>query len=126
MTYIEATQVGVDLSKALVDYLDGSRGHYPVHDALILWDRECRRRHARWPDHRGRPICADIAWAVLRDRTSLQWAAEQAGVSWTRAERLLLSAVEFMRRRQERWIADVGMSATHDREYCAVCRAEAM
>lgn len=115
---IEATQVGVDFTEAMIEWVDasfpvrpndpkaplGARGRNPVHDGLILWERNCRKNHNRWADHRGRPVCADIAWAVIRDRTSLLWAAEFSGVSYPRAERMLRSAVKFMRGRQERWM----------------------
>jgi hypothetical protein len=123
---IEGTQVGVDFSKALLDYLSGSRGHFPVHDALLLWERECRRRHRSWWDHPdGRPTCANLAWAVIGYRTSVAWAADFYGVPFTRAERHLLSAIRWMRARQEKWLADTAVSAGHDPEYCRVCRGEA-
>lgn len=117
-------EMGVDLAEQLARYIDGSAGHFPVHDALLRWDHQCRQRHQRWPDHRGRPVCAEIAWMVLRDQCSLQFAADQTGVTWTRAERLLLGAIDYMRRLQARWLSDEPSSATHDREMCDICRAE--
>lgn len=112
---IEASKVGMDLTEAMIEWVDagfpikpasqqiGARGRNPVHDALLLWERKCRKEHARWADHRGRPVCAEIAWAVIRDRTNLQWAAEFTGVSFARAERLLALAIGFMHEKQGRW-----------------------
>jgi hypothetical protein len=135
---IEASQVGVDMTEAMIDYIDAGfpsrpggdiaavHSHrFPVHNALLLWERECRKRHARWADHRGRPVCADIAWAVIRDRTSLLWAADQAQVSFPRAESLLRLAGEFMARKQEAWWRDVEQIVSHDREACSMCRSAA-
>lgn len=130
---IEASQVGVDFTADLIEWVDasfptgpgrddvGAHGRNPTHDALIHWDRECRRRHAQWPDHRGRPICAEIAWAVIGHRYSLQTAAEVTEVSYPRAERLLKAAVEFMRKRQDRWLSSSDVSATHDKDTCRIC-----
>jgi hypothetical protein len=124
---IEASQVGVDFTAELIEYIDGSRYHrYLVHDALLQWDRECRRRHSRWPDHRGRPVCAEMVRLIIFGGASLLYCSEHLGISYPRAERLLLAAVDWMRRRQERWLGDGEASASHDREYCAVCRARAV
>ena len=118
--------IGVDLAASLVRYIDGSAGHFPVHDALLAFDRACRRRHARWPDHRGRPVCSEMVRLIIFGGASVLYCSEQYGVTYPRAERLLRSAVEFMRARQERWLAGTEASATHDREYCPICRAEAV
>jgi hypothetical protein len=135
---IEASQVGVDMTEAMIDYIDAGfpskpggdiaavHSHrFPVHNALLLWERECRKRHARWADHRGRPVCAEIAWAVIRDRTSLLWAADQTGVSFPRAESLLRLAGEFMARKQEAWWREVERTVSHDRDSCSMCRSAA-
>ena len=119
------TRTGVSMSGNFLRWLDGSGGRqFPVHDSLLAWDRKCRKDHARWADHRGRPVCAEIVWAVIRDQTSILWAAEQSGVSFPRAERLLQMAVKWMADKQGQWYAHVENSDTHDREMCNVCRAE--
>ena len=118
------TRVGVSMSGAFLRYLDGSGGRqFPVHDALLGWDRLCRSKHAMWPDHRGRPVCAEIAWNVIRDGWSVNGAAQSAGVSFPRAENLLRLAVKWMHDRQELWLKDSPHSQ-HDREMCDVCRAD--
>lgn len=117
--------VGVSMSGSFLRYLDGSGGRqFPVHDALLAWDRKCRKEHARWPDHRNRPVCAEIAWAVIRDQTSILWAAENSGVSFPRGERLLMMAVKWMHDKQNQWLTHTEASAKHDRDMCNVCRAD--
>jgi len=96
----------------------------PIHSALSAWDRECRKSHARWADHLGRPVCAELAWHVIRDRWSIFGAANEAGVSFPRAEALLQIAVAWMAKRQDRWMQAITPSVSHDREACALCRAE--
>jgi hypothetical protein len=118
--------IGVDLANQLVRYIDGSAGHFPVHDALLAFDRACRRRHAHWPDHRGRPVCSEMVRLIIFGGASVLYCSEQLEMSYPRAERLLAGAVEFMRRKQEAWLAGTEASATHDREMCAVCRSEAV
>ena len=114
-----------DLATQLVNYIAGTAGHFPVHDALLAFDRACRRRHARWPDHRGRPVCSEMVRLVIFGGASLLYCADHYEISYPRAERLLSAACDFMRQRQERWLADTGMSAGHEPEYCRVCRGEA-
>ena len=117
--------IGVSMSGNFVRYLDGSGGRqFPVHDALMAWDRKCRKDHSRWADHRGRPVCSEIVWAVIRDQTSILWASEQSGVSFARGERLLQMAVKWMADKQGQWWSHTEASAGHDREMCNVCRAE--
>ena len=117
--------LGPELANWMVRYIAGGRGENPVHDALLQFERTCRRRHRDWWDHpNGRPTCYEITRAVIYG-TSVQWAADQAGISFPRAERLLIAAGDYMRRQQERWLADTEMSAGHDPEYCRVCRGEA-
>jgi hypothetical protein len=118
--------IGVDLANRLVRYIDGSAGHFPVHDALLALDRACRRRHGHWYDHRGRPVCSEMVRLIIFGGASLLYCSETLEISYPRAERLLAGAVDLMRQRQQRWLADTPMSATHDREYCSVCRAEAV
>ena len=123
------TRVGFTESAGLVRYLDGSAGMlYPGHDALLAWDRKCRRDHARWADHRGRPVCAEIAWYVRRDRTTLLFASETTNVSYARAENLLRLAISWMSRQQRRWMRDANdVPVRHEREgseHCEACRGE--
>lgn len=133
------TRTGVSMSGAFLQYIDtafptepdGNRfprdPTRPGHEALVAWDRFCRKHHARWPDHRGRPVCAEIAWYVLRDRTTLLFASEVTNVSYPRAENLLRLGVDWMARQQRRWIREAGVQARHEREGsedCPVCRSE--
>ena len=123
------TRVGVTMAGPFLRYLEGSAGRmFPGHDALLAWDRKCRRDHARWADHRGRPVCAEIAWYVLRDRTTLLFAAETTNVSYARAENLLGLAINWMARQQRRWMRDIDdVPVRHEREgaeHCEACRGE--
>jgi hypothetical protein len=119
------TRVGFTMSGSLARYIDGSGGRiFLIHDALTDWDRYCRRAHARWPDHRGDPVCADLVWALVRDRTTLAWASAQAGVSRARAALLMVDAFRFMHSKQEQWIREVENVIPHDREACEKCRRE--
>lgn len=117
-------EMGMDLSEQLARYIDGSNGHFPVHDALLRYEEVCRRRHRGWWDHpNGKPTCYEIARAVIEYRTGLEWAAEHiADISVPRAERHLWAVVRWMRAKQERWLSDTPLSAGHDPEYCAECR----
>ena len=107
-------------SSKAYDQETGYGPHHPVRSALTQWDRKCRRMHARWPDHRGRAVCSEIAWSVIRDRTSIEWAAEQAGVSFPRGENLLTLAVDYIEAGVRR--ASVVPPSIHDRDMCDVCR----
>lgn len=99
-----------------------SYGPYqPVRRALTQWERKCRRLHGRWPDHRGRPVCAEIAWNVIREETSIEWAADQVAVSFPRAERLLKVALDYIERGVARTAEPV--ESHHDRDACPICRA---
>ena len=98
-----------------------NRRHQPVRDFLTQWERKCRRLHARWPDHRGRPVCAEIAWNVIYGETSIEWAAEQVEVSFPRAERLLELAVDYIEAGISRSAEPI--ESQHDRDRCPICRA---
>ena len=101
-----AAAIGMSLSAPMVRLLGHHEGYglaFPVRRALAEWNRYCRAHHQRWPDHIDQPACSVIAYAVIRDQCSLVWAAEQAGVSYLRAERLLTAAVERMASWQGRW-----------------------
>lgn len=115
--------VGVDLATQLTRYIDGSAGHFPVHDALLALDRVCRKRHRVWWDHQGRPTCSEMVRLIIFGGASLLYCSEQLKVPYPRAERLLHGAIAIMRIRQEGWLSDTEASATHDREYCEVCRS---
>ena len=98
---------GMNLSAAMIRLIGHDEGYglaFPVRRALAEWNRYCRSHHQRWPDHATRPVCAELAYAVIRNRYSLAWAAEQSGVSYLRAERLLIGAVREMAAMQERWV----------------------
>lgn len=110
--------IGMTLTAPLLRLLDNPAG---VRGLLRRWERYCRGKHQRWPDHANGPVCAEIAYAVIRDGTGLLWAAEQAGVDWLRAERLLTLAVERMLAWQKR---PLERDESHDREACATCRQE--
>jgi hypothetical protein len=101
-----AAAIGQSLSSEMVRLLghpDGYGTAFPVRRALAEWNRYCRRHHRGWPDHADRPVCAELAALVIRDRTSVRYAADVTGVTYLRAERLLLRAVEHMVRWQGRW-----------------------
>jgi len=102
------SRVGLSLSSEMVRLLGHHEGYglaFPVRRALAEWNRYCRSHHQRWPDHATRPVCAELAYAVIRNRYSLRWAAEHSGVSYLRAERLLIGACRQMAEYQEAWIA---------------------
>lgn len=117
----EGAVVGMNLSGALVRLLDNPGG---VRGLLSRWDRYCRSRHTRWPDHAERPACAELAWLTVRDRVDLERAADRVGLSGERAARLLGGAIRQMRHWQ---VLDDKLTRndSHDPEYCQVCREEA-
>lgn len=103
----------------LLDYSAGMRG------ALTRWERYCRAKHARWPDHAAGPVCAELAWLTVRDRWGLKGAADELGISYPRAARLLAAAFTTMRTwlvAEERVEDEMG----HDRDACPTCRREAV
>jgi hypothetical protein len=114
-----AAVIGMTLTAPLLRLLDNPSG---IRGLLRRWERYCRGKHQRWPDHADGPICAEIAYAVIRDGTGLLWAAEQVGIDWLRAERLLTLAVE----RMQAWADQPRLERadSHDREACVSCRAE--
>lgn len=110
------------------------RGRHPVRAALVAWERVCRREHRQvpgrapmWPDHVHGPLCADLAWAIVRDEMSLNAAALFFGCEYPRAERLLDRATRYMRSSIDRWQdeRDAHDQSGHDRDGCALCRATA-
>lgn len=117
----ESAILGMNLSGALVKLIDNPGG---VRGLLHRWDRYCRSRHTRWPDHAERPVCAELAWLTVRDRVNLQRAADRVGLSPERAARLLGAAI----RQMSHWqVLDdrLTRSDSHDPEICQICREEA-
>ena len=116
----ESAMVGMNLSGALVKLIDNPGG---VRGLLTRWDRYCRQKHGRWPDHAEQPMCAVIAWQFFRDRFGLAFIADVHGLSYPRAERLLLGALRQMQHWQT--LDDRLLRGdSHDPEYCSVCRQE--
>lgn len=116
----EGASLGMNLSGALVKLLDNPSG---VRGLLSRWDRFCRSRHQRWPDHAERPACAELAWLVIRDRVGLPQSAERTGLSVERAAHLIEGAIRQMRHWQ---VLDdrLQRDESHDPEYCPTCRME--
>lgn len=119
--------IGMALSGRMVRLIGHHENYgmvFPVRRSLSEWERKCRREHARWPDHRDRPVCAELAWGLIRDRASMVWLCDQLDVSIGRADRLVALALEYMRNRQSQWLGEVRNVTPHDRDMCAVCRGE--
>jgi hypothetical protein len=130
--------VGRSLSGPMVTLIGGIQReesgygpHHPMRRALSAWERRCRTDHrcppgrnTAWRDHLRGPICAEMAWSIVRDGTTLLWASQQAGVTFDRAERLLCRAVEYIRGQIARWEdhRDGVQVVGHDPERCAECR----
>jgi hypothetical protein len=115
-----AAMVGMTLSGAMLKLVDNPGG---VRGLLTRWDRYCRSRHTRWPDHATLPACAQLAWMTVRDGYSLLFAADALDVSYPRAERLLEGALrQMLHWKQLAERIDPGTS--HDPEYCITCRME--
>ncbi len=102
---------GRNLSAAMVTLI-GSLGElsfyaprYPVRRALAEWERTCRRRHRlpSWTDHALGPVCATMLRSMVEGGTSLKWAAEQAGISYPRADRLVSAGERFVMARLVHW-----------------------
>jgi hypothetical protein len=103
---------------------------FPVRRALAEWERSCRRRHRgrQWWDHSGAPVCSDMLRLIVEGGATPRYAINAAGLgqTWThyqRGERLIQAGAAFVAERLERW-QDEQLGITHDREHCAVCRAE--
>lgn len=116
----EAATLGMNLSGAMVKLLERPGG---VRALLRQWDRYCRSRHTRWPDHATEPMCARLAWMTIRDQFSVSFAADVLGVSFPRAERLLDGALRQMLHWQQ-LEEKIDPSVSHDPEYCQTCRME--
>ncbi|HEX7023126.1 MAG TPA: hypothetical protein VF171_09735 [Trueperaceae bacterium] len=114
-----AAALGMTLAAPLLRLLDNPSG---IRGLLRRWERYCRGKHQRWPDHASGPICSQIAYAVIRDGAGLIYTAEQLGIDWLRAERLLSLAVE----RMNAWADQPHLerAESHDREACPSCRRE--
>ena len=116
----EAAAIGMNLSGAMLRLLDNANGTRAL---LRRWERFCRQKHGRWPDHAEETMCSILAWRTVRDGWSLFFAANQYGLSYERAGHLLEGAFRQMRHWQqldERLIPE----ASHDRDYCSTCRLE--
>lgn len=112
--------VGMTLSGPLLRLIEHHDG---VRALLHRWERTCRSKHRRWPDHAQQAMCATLAWMTIRDRFSLSYAAAANGLSYARGERLLENALRAMLHWQTldaRLIA----AESHDRDYCSTCRLE--
>lgn len=106
-----ADRNGQNLSGELVALIGGIRADFtsygprhPIRRALAEWERTCRRRHRlpTWKDHRT-PICGAMLRDVIEGGASVRWCAERYGLSWPRAERLILAGMNFVGARYERW-----------------------
>jgi hypothetical protein len=101
LSLIESASTNLDdEAGGLVVAFYGSR--WPVRKALTDFERYCRRAHKNWTDHVSGPLCAQLAWATIRDGVSLRWAAEHFGLAYPRAERVLKRAEEYVARSVDR------------------------
>ncbi len=122
------SQVGMSLSSPMIRLVGHHEGFgliFSIRRALHGWERFCRSKHQRWPDHVDAPVCAVLTWGTVRDKFSPAFMAAELEVSYPRAERMLATAIAWIRRREEMW-EDEERERTftgHDRSMCALCRA---
>jgi hypothetical protein len=101
LSLIESASTNLDdEAGGLVVAFYGNR--WPVRKALSDFERYCRRAHKHWADHTEVAVCAQLAWATIRDGASLRWAAEHFGLAYPRAERVLKRAEEYVARSVDR------------------------
>lgn len=99
-----ADAIGQSMSAALLALVGGIRADFisygprhPIRRAMAEWDRQCRRRHRlpTWNDH-AVPICGDMLRAVVEGGASVRWCAEHWGLSYPRAERLVVLGLNYV------------------------------
>jgi len=123
-------RIGQSLSGEMVSLIGAIRADFvsygprhPIRRAMAEWDRSCRRRHRAWADHSQRPLCGDLLRAVIEGGASTRWCAERYALSYPRAERMIVSGLNFVGERYSRW-QDDQLGIIHDADRCPTCLDE--